>query len=152
MNRLKTISGYTWAFVCFVIVLATFVGQAYFSRKLVSATGIKVSPRLTGGEIVKVIDHGQYKTLIHRPVFDGLIWERKNGFIQVAWEPITGLPPVVVEKIDFDRDDKPDFLLTLDTRSGQCSLTAYNASVLSVDRLYKLEKGWAVRVGLRKPS
>ena len=152
MKRLKTILSYTAAALAIFVVLATFLGNGYFSHKLVSATGIRVSPWFTGGEIISAIEHDTYMTLIHRPVFDGLVSERKEGFIQINWESRTALPAVIQEAVDFNGDDKADFLVTLNTVTGETSLTAYNPAVVSVKKTYKLDKGWAVRIQLNKPS
>ena len=150
MKTLKGILGYIWAFLTVFIVLATFVGNDYFSGKLASATGITISPWFSGGEIVRTIDHGAYTTYIHRPVFDALIGERREGFIQLNWEPHAGLPLKIQEKIDYDNDRKEDFIITLNTQTGDATLTAQSPTVLSVERSYKLKKGWAVRVILKK--
>lgn len=152
MNKLKGFLGYIWALFAFFIVLATFVGYDTLPRKLASAAGLTVSPRFTGGEIVRTIDHGAYKTHIHRPVFDGLIGEREKGFIQLNWEPSACLPSVIREKIDYDGNQREDFLITLDTNTGDTSLTAFDARVRSIERSYRLKRGWAVRVLLRKRS
>jgi hypothetical protein len=79
-----------------------------------------------------------------------LIWERKNGFIQINWEPFSGLPQVVEEKIDYNGDRQEDFLVKLDTATGNASLVAYSPDVISIENTYKLTKGWAVRVLLKK--
>lgn len=152
MDRVKSILGYTAAVLALFVVLATFMGNRYFSHKLVSATGIKVSPWYTGGEIVKVVEHDTYRTFIHRPVFDGLISERQEGFIQINWESRTGLPPVIRENVDYDGDNRADFIVTLNTATGDTSITGYNPAVVSVKHTYKLDKGWAVRILLRKVS
>jgi hypothetical protein len=150
MNRLKSVLGYGWAVLAIFIVLATFMANGYFSRELASATGVTVSPWYSGGEVTKTNEHGTYRTLIHRPVFDGLLWERTVGFVQVNWEPSEGLPSVIEEKINFNGDKEADFLIRLDTRTGRAVLTPYSTSVLSIDQVYKLSKGWAVRILLRK--
>jgi hypothetical protein len=152
MSKLKGFLGHIWALLAFFIALVTFVGFDTLPRVLVAATGITVSPRFTGGEIVRTVDHGVYKTYIHRPVFDGLIGERQEGFVQLNWEPFAGLPPVIQEKIDYDGDHREDFLVTLDTRTGDASLTAFDTSARSIDRSYRVKKGWAVRVLLQKRS
>ena len=152
MKRLKTILGYTAAVLAMFVVIATFMGNSYFSKKLVSATGIKVSPWYTGGEIVKVVEHETYTTLIHRPVFDGLISERKEGFIQINWEFQTGFPTEIQEVVDYDGDNRADFLVTLNTATGDTSITGYNPAVVSIQKTYKLDNGWAVRIKLRKVS
>jgi hypothetical protein len=150
MKTLKRILGYMWAFLAIFIVLATFMGNDYFSEQLASATGIKVSPWFSGGEIVQTVDHGTYKTYLHRPVFDALIGEKREGFMQLNWEPYAGLPPVIQEQIDYNGDNRVDFLITLNTHTGETTLTAQNPSVLSTEGPYGLKKGWAVRVRLKK--
>lgn len=150
MKTLKGILGYIWAFLTVFIVLATFMGNDYFSEQLASATGITVSPWFSGGEIVKTIDHGTYKTYIHRPVFDALIGERREGFMQLNWEPYAGLPPVIQETIDYNGDSRKDFLITLNTQTGDATLAAHTPTVLSIERSYRLKTGWAVRVVLKK--
>jgi hypothetical protein len=152
MSKIKGVLGYMWAFPALFIVLAAFVGNNYFSEKLASATGITVSPWFTGGEIVRTIDHGTYKTYIHRPVFDALIGERREGFLQLNWEPFAGLPPAIRERIDYNGDNKDDFLITMDTKTGDTALAPYNTAVLSTTKSYRLKKGWAVRVRLQKRS
>jgi len=152
MKKLKGMLGYIWAFLTVIIVLATFMGNDYFSEQLASATGITISPWFSGGEIVKTLDHGTYKTYIHRPVFDALIGEKRKGFIQLNWEPYAGLPPVVQETIDYNGDNRADFLITLNTKTGDASLTAHSPTVLFIERSYGLKKGWAVRVHLQKRS
>ena len=150
MSKLKGTLGYIWAFPALFIVLATFLGNSYFSGKLASATGLTVSPWFSGGEIVRMIDHGTYKTYIHRPVFDALIGERREGFIQLNWEPFAGLPPVIQEKIDYNSDNREDFLITLNTKTGEASLASNNPAVLPVQQSFRLKKGWAVRILLQK--
>ena len=150
MGRLKSILGYTAAVLASVIVLATFFGNDYFSYKFASATGIKVSPRYTGGEVVKVVEHDTYRTIIHRPVYDGLMGERREGFIQVKWQSASRLPPIIHETVDYDGDNKADFLVTLDTATGETTVLGYNPAVVSVKKTYKLDTGWAVRIMLRK--
>jgi hypothetical protein len=152
MNKLKSILGYTWAFIAFFIVLATFFGNERFSKVLASVTGMKVSPWYTGGEVISVIDHGTYRTLVHRPVFDALIGEKREGFIQINWEPSAGIPQVIEEKIDYDKDRKEDLLIILDTSTGKTTLTAYSPLIVSIERIYRLKNGWAVRIAIRKPS
>ena len=152
MGTLKGFLGYIWAFAAIFIALATFVGFDILPRVLVAATGITVSPWFAGGEIVRTLDHGVYKTHIHRPVFDGLIGEREKGFIQLNWEPSAGLPPVIQEKIDYDGDHREDFLITFNTQTGAASLTAFDPNALSIERSYRVKKGWAVRVLLQKRS
>lgn len=146
MKKLKSFLGYLWAVSAIIIVLATFLGYNYFSRTLASATGVTVNPRYSGGEIIKTVDHGNYKTAIHRPVFDALIGQTKEGFIQINWEPAAGLPQVISEGFDYNNDGKEDFVVTLNTATGETTLAKNNSAVLDIGKSYRLKNGWAVRV------
>ena len=150
MQKFKSIVGYTWAVLAFIIALATFLGNDSFSRELALATGITVSPWYSGGEIVKTTEHGAYKTSLHRSVFDSLIGQTKEGFVQINWDPTAGLPPEIRESIDYNGDGKEDFFITLNPATGEVKLTTGNPSVLSVDNAYRLRNGWAVRVRLKR--
>jgi len=148
MNKVRAVLGITWATLALPLVLVTFVGNGYFSKGLASATGITVTPWYTGGELTQVVGHGTYSTLIHRPVFDGLFGPRTSGFVQVNWEPASGLPTTLEERIDYDRDGNADFLIRLDPSTGEAQLTAYSRAVKGIEQVYRLRNGWAVRVSL----
>ncbi len=145
-QTLRSIAGYAWAACALLIVLACFIKADYFSYRLAEATGIKVSPWFSGGEVVMTAEHGRYRALIHRPVFDGLFSERRDGFIQVRWEPHQGLPAIVTEAIDYNGDGKTDFTIVLDTTSGKASLSAHAPSVAGLEGTYRLKTGWAARI------
>ncbi|OPY56329.1 MAG: hypothetical protein A4E55_02156 [Pelotomaculum sp. PtaU1.Bin035] len=148
MSRLKSVLAYTAAVLALLIALATFTGMDSFGRKLVSVTGIKVSPWMIGGEVVSVIEHEGYQTVIHRPVFDGLFSERKKGMLQIDWTPQQGLPARVDELIDFDRDGKDDFHIVLNPESNKAGLEAINPRVVSIEGCYTLKDGRAARLSL----
>ena len=150
MKKLKSFLGYTWAVAAIIITLATFLGYNYFSRTLAVATGVTVNPWYSGGEIMKIVDHGNYKTAIHRPVFDALIGQTKEGFIQINWEPAAGLPQVVKESFDYNGDGKEDFVVTLNTSTGEATLAKNNPNVLGIEKSYHLRNGWAVRILLKR--
>ncbi|MGV8058137.1 MAG: hypothetical protein AB2L12_08965 [Smithellaceae bacterium] len=150
MKTIKSFLGYTWAVTAFIIALATFLGNDFFGRTLAAATGVTVNPWYTGGDIIKSVDHGKYRTLMHRPVFDSLIGQKKTGFIQINWEPAAGLPQIINEGFDFDSDNKEDFRLILNTTTGKIDLKTDNAAVLSVEKGYRLRNGWAVRILLER--
>ncbi len=150
MKKIKSILGYAWAAATVVIVLASFMGNNYLSRALASATGITVHPKYSGGEVGKIVEHGSYKTFIYRPVFNGLIGEKKEGFIQIKWEPAASLPKAISEGIDYNGDGRDDFIITLDTVTGKTTLGKNNQAVLNGEKSYHLSNGWAVRVLLKR--
>lgn len=149
MAKLRAILGYIAAVLTVPIILVTFMGMGPLAELLVSATGLTVSPWFSGGEVAQTVDHDSYQTHIHRPVFDALIGERREGFVQVDWEPVGALPALVSEDIDADGDGQADFRVELDTRAGQATVTPYNPRVVGLEGVYRLEHAWVVRVTLR---
>jgi hypothetical protein len=152
MSKSTTIAGYTIAALATPLVLATFIGLPFWAGKLVSATGLKVSPLYTGGEVLRTVDHETYKTLIHKPVFDGLLCPRSKGFIQVDWTPMDSLPATIDETIDIYGNGQTDFHIELDSKTGAVKLTPSNSQILGLQGTYKLKKSWTVRVSLKNPD
>lgn len=150
MNRLKKFLGYTLACISLPIVLATFIGMNFFSETLAKATGVVVSPQFTGGNVINTISHDKYNTLIHRSVFDGLLEEKKNGFVQLEWTPLDKLPSQVKEDIDFDGDGNKDFNVEFDSSTCKAAITSYNPKVTKLEGCYKFKNSIAIRVSITK--
>jgi len=151
MKQFRKFLAYGWALTAVPILLATFIGMNFWAEKLVGFTGLKVSPLCTGGEVAQTIRHEGYETLIHQPVFDGLLCERKNGFVQIGWKASGGkLPELIDEAIDFDMDGKDDFRIKLDTTTNTGQLEGYNSGVVSLGEVLVLENERIVRVSLKK--
>lgn len=146
--RITAVIGYTVAIITIPLTMATFMGMNFFSHQLVEITGLKVSPWSTGGEVVKTIEHGQYRTLLHRPVFDGLFTKKSEGFIQIDWEPGSSLPATIVEDVDYNGDGIIDFQVAYNTQTNTAQLTADNSAVISLQGSYILKERRAVRVNL----
>lgn len=147
MKIIQAILGYAIAACCIIIVIATFVGMDSWCQLLVEKTGLVVSPWITGDEIVETIDHDTYKTQIHKPVFQWLFSERREGFVQVEWVKEAELPEQISEDIDFDNDGTTDFSIDW-AGKNRVTLTTYDPRVLSVDSTYELEDSYVVRVAL----
>ena len=150
MKKLSSVLGYGWAVITIFIVLATFLGNSYFSKKLAGATGVTVSPWFAGGEVAQVVEHGAYRTSVHRPVFDGLTGERSDGFLQVDWKPAAGLPPLITESVALPNGER--ISIRLDTATGTATVASNGTTLLGLERAYKLRDGWAVRLLLRNPG
>ena len=150
MGRLKTLLGYAWAALAVPMLLLTFMGQEPLSRALVRATGLSISPRWSGGEVARTVDHGGYKTHLHRAVFDGLLGERRRGFIQVEWEPVTALPGIIDEEVD--AHGRGRFRISLDTRTGKAELRDASPEVVGIDVVTPFKGGWMARIALKKSS
>ena len=152
MDRLKSFLGYTWAGLAIVIVLVTFMGSSRLSRVFASVTGISVSPWITGGEVAQTHEHGAYRTIVYRPVFDGLVGERSTGFVQIEWQSEGPMPRALEEKIDFEKERGLLFVVRLDTQTGSAEVDGLKGKILGVEHVYRLDKGWAVRITVKKPA
>ncbi len=151
MKCLKAILGYTFAVVCIIVTVVTFVGNRYFGKILIDETGLSISPWITGGEVVRTINHGKYKTAIHQTVFMGLFSERDEGFVQIDWIEAPSLPDTIVEEIDYDGDDKADFKVEYTTGLDKVQITSTNPHVQPQVTTFKRDLGYTIRVGLNNP-
>lgn len=151
MKTIRSGLGYFWAFLAVPVVLATFIGMNFWAEKLAYGTGVKISPWFSGGEVVRTIPHPGYQTAIHRPVFDGLIADRAEGFVQLRWKPEKDrqLPPELSEAVDYDGDGKVEFEIQFRTRDNRAVLVARDPRVMNVENVYDLGRDRAVRVRLR---
>lgn len=152
MPRLRTVLGYTWAALAAPLVVAAATQAVFLGGALAGRTGVKVSPRFTGGEVALVKDHGAYRTSVHRPVFDGLFGERREGFVQVDWEPVTALPESIREEIDVFGDGASGFYITLNTADGRAGYENKPPGVRGNPKPARLRSGWAIRIKVRNPG
>jgi hypothetical protein len=150
---LKSGLGYTWAALCIVIVLATFIGMNFWQQSLAEGAGIHVSARFSGGEVRQVIDHGAYETKLHRLVFDGLITDRAEGFVQIDWVPREhqSLPSMIEEDFDIDGDGSNEIGVRVDMIGGKAELLRQASWVIGVDPMIAVDSERILRVRLRNP-
>jgi hypothetical protein len=153
IQKTKSILGYSWAALCAILVLATFVGMGVWAQALARATGIKVSPWFSGGEVARTIDHASYQTLVREPVFEGLFAERAEGFVQLEWQPKAHqtLPSLIEEELDVDGNGRADLKIQIDTTSNSTQLTPLRSWVLAADKLIVAEGERILRIRLRNP-
>ncbi len=149
MSKLKAFFGYALAALGLPITLVTFVWMGFWSETLVSATGLRVSPWVTGDEVARTVAHDGYETRVHKPVFMALIGERPEGFVQVDWAPPGRVPPLMAEDIDYNADGQADFRVELNTQNQQATITPYTEQVIGLQGTYRLKDAWAVRVTLK---
>lgn len=150
MKYLTSITGYLWALLTLPIILTIFVMNGFLAEKFITITGLKISPWLTGGEVIRTIEHDRYQTLLHQPVFKGLVTERRKGFVQVDWRAVEGvLPEIINDEIDYDRDGTLDFQIQLNTVRNKAEIKALSSYVTGIGGFYNLENERAVRVLLK---
>jgi hypothetical protein len=148
MRRLKAVLGYTLAALALVVALATFGAMPAWERAFVAGTGLRISPWFTGDEIAYAVGHGGYETRIHRPVFQALVGERREGFVQVDWAPAAALPATIDEEIDYNRDGVGDFRIRLEGDKEEALLTPIAPEVGKLLGTYRLTDARSVRVVL----
>ncbi len=149
MKKLKAFIGYFWAVLCILIIMMTFMNNTGFAKMLAAFPFMKINPVYTGGEIAQEIDHDNYKTQIHEPVFEALIGESSTGFVQVVWTSEDNLPDIIDEKIDFDNNGIDDFQITVNTTTAETSLIKLNENVISLSISSNLKNNWAVRINIK---
>ncbi|WP_346355270.1 hypothetical protein [Azotosporobacter soli] len=150
MSGMKSVLGYLAAVASLVVALATFFGMNLFSHRLVDATGLTIAPGYSGGEIVRTIARDGYEIRQHRMVFDGLLTERSEGFVQIDFAPPGALPPLIEIPIELDLDGKTSFELRYDVQKNQAQLTSDDKRVVGVKDCYILKERRAVRIELKK--
>ncbi len=154
MAKLKSVLGTLWALTALPLLLVMFFGYGHWPRLLVAVTGLQVSPWYTGGEVVSTIPREGYDTLVHRPVFDALVGQRSQGFVQVDLVPPEGgvLPTVVEESVVVQDNPALAIRVRVDTAARTATLGASGTHVIGVEGVYGLKSGLAVRVSLRNPA
>ena len=152
MQKLKSIIGYVWALASVPFILILLMSMPSLYQGLFETRGVKVTDRITGGKVTKIVQREGYAMHLHRPVFDGLFADRKSGFVQVDFISTANLPAIIEEEIDYDLDRKTDFDFTLDTGSNTYQLSPKTESVksLSEEGVFVLEKRRTIRVLIEK--
>jgi len=153
IHKIKSLLGWSWAAAGLVIVLATFMGNNFWAEGLVKVTGLKVSPWFSGGEIARTVEHNGYRTLVHEPVFDGLIGKRAEGFVRIDWKKTDGgqLPARFEEDLDLNGDGRADCRLALDTTAPAASIVTPPPGFLSLEAAVPIKDGVTVQIKLRRP-
>lgn len=145
MGKLKQAAGYAWAAGAFAAAMAALPHYESLGRRI-AAAGFKISPVFSGGEIARTIDRGGYRVFIHRPVFDALLGENKDGFIQIDWGPAEALPEKIKENVALDGEAPIKFMLELDTIVPEVLLFTEDCRVGPVEAPLLVDKPRIIRL------
>jgi hypothetical protein len=148
MKKVKIIAGISWAFLGLILILILFPGLNSFSGSVSKLPFMKINPRYAGGEFAGQIVEGSCTLDVRKPVFNGLLKERNNGFIQLDWRG--DVPEIINDSIDYDGDGKKDFCILVNRKESKTDLASFNPKVKGVVISTPTSYGWAVRVGLVK--
>lgn len=148
IKRIKIIAGTIWALLCLILILILFPGLNSFSGSAAKLPFMKLNPNYSGGEVAKQIVSGSYGIDIRKPVFDGLIKERKSGFVQIDWRGT--IPEEINDTIDYDLDNKADFRIHITKGLHKTEISSFNDKVGKILISAPTSYGWAIRVEVQK--
>jgi len=148
MKKLKIVAGTIWAILCLLLIIILFPGLNSLSASAAKLPFMKINPNYTGGEVAREINNGNYTIDIRKPVFAGLVHDRKTGFVQVDWKG--KIPVIISDTIDYDSDGRPDFRVMIDRESKRTKLESFDSRVGTVRVSVPTSYGWAIRVNLQK--
>jgi hypothetical protein len=151
MSKLKSFFGYFLAVLGIPVILMTFMGASTWMELFVSATGLTINPLYTGGEVARAYSQDGMRIEVYEPVFEALVGESKEGFVQVTFGPKVAAQQINAE-IDYDNDGNADFRVQWQPGVSDAIITAYSPLVLGLEGTYKLDKSYAVRVQLQNPN
>jgi hypothetical protein len=146
MKKIKITAGIIWAFAGLILILILFPGLTGFSKSLAQLPFMKLNPNYSGGEIAFSKVQPACTLVVRKPVFDGLLRERKHGFVQVDWRG--KIPEKINDTIDYDRDSIPDFIITVNSISSDTEIESLNKKVKDINVSTPASYGWAVRVNI----
>jgi hypothetical protein len=148
MKKIKLIAGITWAILGLILIIALFPGLNSSSAAVARLPFMKINPNYTGGEIGQQFITASCTLDIRKPVFDGLLMERKKGFVQLDWRG--NIPDKIFDTIDYDLDKIPDFSISIDRNEPKTVLVPINSKVREISISTSTSYGWSVRVELIK--
>lgn len=148
MEKVKIIAGITWALAGLIIIIVLFPFLNSFSSSAARLPFMKINPNYSGGEAAREVVSEGCTIVIRKPVFDWLIGERKNGFVQVDWRG--KIAEKINDSIDYDLNGITDFLVQVDRNSSKTQLVPFNPMVIKIEISTQTSYGWAVRVGIKK--
>jgi hypothetical protein len=150
MKKIKIIAGITWALAGLILILVLFPGLSSFSASASRLPFMKINPNLTGGDVARQMVSGGCTLDIRKPVFDGLIGKRKNGFVQLDWRG--NVPETIKDTIDYNNDGISDFSVIINRKDSKTELASFNPLVKKVDVSTPTSYGWAIRVELKRDN
>jgi hypothetical protein len=148
MKKIKIIAGTVWALLCLLLILILFPGLNSFSGSAANLPFMKINPNFSGGEIAKQIILGNYTIDIRKPVFEGLIKERKIGFVQIDWRGT--IPDEIADTINYDLDGNADFRIRIRGGVQLAEINSFNCKVGKILISTPTSYGWAIRVEVQK--
>jgi hypothetical protein len=148
MKKIKIAAGIFWAILCLILILILFPQLNTFSSGVSRLPFMKINPNFTGGEVAERIVMESCTLVVRKPVFDGLIGERRHGFVQVDWRG--KIPDIINDTIDYNMDKIPDFAIRINQSEHLTVLNPLNPKVREVGVSTPVSYGWSARIKIVK--
>jgi len=105
--KIRSTLGYIGASLTVIVALLTpFKLVGVFANGL-SHMGLHVDEMYSGGPVARSVAMSGYTIDIHRTVKPHML-QHAQPFVQLAWGPVSDLPPSISDVVDIDGDGKPD--------------------------------------------
>lgn len=131
MVKLRHLFFYTLACLAFPAAALMFVFNKPLSALFIRSSKIEIAPIYTGGKVVEIIDHENYKTFVHEPL-------SKNCFsseyvVQIDWETKEGnsFPGHI-------REELPTLGIIIDWETTKKEAQIINSSITILSPIYVL--------------
>lgn len=153
-RKIKIVAGYLWAVFAVVLIALVFSRSEKAPGFLAELTGMRISPKFTGGEIKKTLARENYKIRVHKPVFPGLLGERNKGFVQIDFEPAEGFHLFgghgrLRETLEIGGWGEFEIKLPEDEK-GLVKIRQVAAGIEYEKKISPYKSGWAFRIPLDK--
>lgn len=150
-KRVQMVAGFVWAVIACSIVIAIFLGMNRWTTLLVHGTGLHVSSWYSGNDVGQTIDHADYRTIVRKPVFQGIFHERSKGFVQLDWIPHSNnfFPKMIHDTVDLDGDGSVDAVFEIETRDPRIKVLPYHEWVQEVMLITVIDGQITARIALR---
>lgn len=151
-NYLKPWLGYIWVIAAILVSVMGFVNLESVAEVLIIKRGFQVTENWRGGKVDSVKVHDGYQTIIHQPVFDGLLSKKSRGFIRIDWTSEQELPVKIVEAIDYNHDGRVDFIIRLNTSNNIVDFHSYHGRNLALadEKVLVFEGSRSLRIRINR--
>ncbi len=146
MKRTTGILAIIWAFCCTILVLIVIIKMPQFAQAASKLPFMRINPLFTGGDLNYSIEKDSLIIEINKPVFEALIGESKEGFVQITFSGNKNLPQLIEQEIDYNNDAKEDFKLKINVPENITEFSSLNPIAQSLIVSSKVKNDWIVRI------
>lgn len=153
-NYLKPWLGYIWVIAAIFVSIIGLINQGSIAEVFIIQRGYQVTENWRGGKVDSVKVHDGYQTIIHQPVFEGLLTKKSHGFIRIDWTSEQELPAKIVEVVDYNHDGRVDFIIRLNTSNNTVDFHSYHGRNLALmdEKVLVFERSRSLRIKIHREN